>query len=143
MYENVSGHRDRIIQKKKDFLKEKLLPTDRSFFYSQYNNVLKQVVDKTAEFSIQSKENEEEFENRLWDTFEIIDDIKSAISFPGKDEDDLDDKECEEKTITEQDHIIWFHGNVQSAFYQGYESEHAKKIDKEWMTEQAVINLAI
>lgn len=138
MNEISSDHKDSIIQRKKEFLKEKLLPIDRSFFYSQYNNVLKQVADKTAEFSIQSKEDEEDFDNRLWDAFEILDNMKSALSFPGKKEEESDDTEYKEKTITEQDHAIWFHGNVQSAFYQGYESEHAKKVDKEWMTEQAV-----
>lgn len=138
MNELASDHRNRIIQRKKEFLKEKLLPTDHSFFHSQYNNVLKQVAEKTAEFSIKSEEDEDEFKNRLWDAFEIITDITSAISFPGKEEEESDDTKSEEKPITKHDHAIWFHGNVQNAFYRGYESEHAKKVDKECMTEQAV-----
>ena len=140
MNESSSELQNSIAQRKKEFLKEKLLPEERSFFYSQYNRILKQIADKVSSFSIKTNENEDDFENRLYDAVEIVDDLRHAISGQNQPEveEEVEDKDLEEKQIKKQDHDVWFHGNIQGAFYQGFESEHSKKVDKDWLTEQAI-----
>lgn len=140
MNEAASENKNYIIKKKNEFLKEKLLPVERSYFYSQYNMILKQIADKISEYSIEMNEDEDDFENRLYDAFEIVRLMKTAVKIENEQELEEETKniDLQGETTKKEDHEIWVHGNIQQAFYQGFESEHSKKIDREWLTEIAI-----
>ena len=129
-----------IIQKRIELVKEKRLPEIR-LCGSQYNKILGQVADKVAEFSISENESVEEFENHLVDAFGVVDSAKRALRRLGEDYDAWDKKKKEQK-IEKEDHVIWYHGDVEEAFRKGYESELAKEVDRDLMTDTTIEYLA-
>ncbi len=131
--------RKQIIQIKNEILKERLLPEERPIYYSQYNTLLKQLADSVANFSIDTNESEDQFEMRLYDAFEILDDIRSAlIESEEINNDEIEDEQDKYEYSNKEAHELWSHGNIYGAFHEGFESKHSKKIDKEWLTQQAI-----
>lgn len=139
MNSTVSDRDNDIIQKKNAFLEKHLL-SEKALrpFGSQFNQIVKQVANKVARFSIESKEDKLQFEDRLWDAYEIIYETKHGILFSIEDNNELEESQGKNKKATKEDHVIWRHGNILETFNQGYEFEYSKEVDRDYITHQAI-----
>ncbi len=111
---------------------------NRWSFYSQFNEIAKQVGRRIAEYSKSRGENSDQFEDRLQDAFDVLTSIRYATNEQARDS-WLEDDESKERMAEREKakHTIWFHGDALFAFQQGYESEYARKVEVEPLQQEA------
>jgi hypothetical protein len=100
-------------------------------FYSQFNDLARQITERIAHYSMAHGESRDECGARLRDAFRLLTSVRAATneytrpkwSRPGVGE------AVTYRADPEQAHTIWGHGDVQAALEEGYASDHARKVD--------------
>jgi hypothetical protein len=116
-------------------------PKDDRYFYSQYNTIAQTIAKSIAKYSKSIGEDSDQFEDRLQDAFDRITSIRDATNEDVGRENWLSSEQKARRDKRKHkwtEHAIWYHGEAQFAFQEGYESEYMRKVDVDSLQEEAI-----
>lgn len=127
----------------KNYLDENLLkPTENEenswSFHSQFNEIAGQVAQSVTRYCKDHGEDSSQCVDKLSDAFDILTSIRYATNEKTH-HNSFSDEESEEKKVEREktDHTIWYHGNALFAFQEGFESKYSRKVEIDYLQEEA------